>query len=173
MSAPLAPVVPGPTGHLEQDVQVFVGFMEGESDHLWNQAAWARAMAAYYGKKTASLLATATGLSSGYVRQLIATANAFPDPSDRAQDLSFSHHRVAAMTEEPMDWIDRAVSSGWSVQDLKDAIQDAKDPISEADQQARDRQALGRAVKRYNDRWAGVTREEAVLAFHAVQVAVP
>jgi hypothetical protein len=171
MSAQLAPVVPGPTGNLEQDVQVFVGFMEGESDNLWNQAAWARAMAAYYGKKTASLLATATGLSSGYVRQLIATANAFPDPSDRAQDLSFSHHRVAAMTEEPMDWIAQATSQGWSVQDLKDAIQDAKDPISEADQQARDRQALERAVRRYNTRWAAPLREEAVLTFQPVRAA--
>jgi len=154
-----------PTGVYEQDLAVFIAFDEQEEAALWDKAAWARAMTARYGRETARMLARDTGHSAYYVRCLIATAHAFPDPADRAADLSFSHHRVAAFTDDPAAWIDRAAAEQWSVADLREAIRAARDPVAAdaAAEQARAR--LERAVERFNRLYAGVAGVRATLAW--------
>jgi hypothetical protein len=103
---------------------------------------------------TATLLAGDTGFSAGYVRQLIATARAFPTPADRTAKLSFSHHRVAATTTDPAQWI-TAAAHQWSVDDLRCAIRAPRDAIADADQARRAAARLVRAADRYNARSAG------------------
>jgi len=94
---------------LETFISRFIDLREQESETLWQQAALAREMTGVFGRRTASIIASEVGLSASYVRQLIALASAFPDETMRAQDLSFTHHRLAAMTEAPQGWIERAV----------------------------------------------------------------
>ena len=107
------------------DVQRFIALMDHESASLWAQAEHAREMKVRYGRETARNLSTEVGCSQGYIRELIGTANVFPDPAERAQDLSFSHHRIAAFTDEPDRWLGMAVAQQWSVQDLREAGQAA------------------------------------------------
>lgn len=152
----------------EADLARFIDLMEREQETLWDQAETAMAMTAAYGRKTATMLASDVGVSASYVRQLVATAKAFPDPASRAQDLSFSHHRICAMTDDPAGWLERAVENGWSHRELRLAIRDARDRIAEAEEARRARERIVQAVRKYNERWRDVTGDRAVLTFEAV-----
>ena len=125
-------------------------------------------MAGRYGRQTARMIAAGPGVSERSVRQLVATVKAFPAPEDRAQDLSFSHHRIAAMTEEAAQWLDTAVDHKLSVDELRDAIRGAGDPVAAADETERAEKRVSHAVERYNERWSLVTGRRAVLSFVAV-----
>lgn len=125
-----------PAPSYESDLAVFMQLLEGERENLWAQADWALHMTATYGRKTAKTLAADSGLSASYVRQLVATAKVFPDDS-RAQDLRFTHHRMAAMTTEPEMWLQHAMAEAMSVKELRQAITASRDRISEAEQARR------------------------------------
>jgi hypothetical protein len=103
-------------------------------------------------RKPARWLADATGVSAGYVRSLIAVAQAFPDPATRAADLSFSHHLTltAFLTDGPAGWPETAVAHQWSVREFRQAIRGAADPIADAERARRAAEAPVRAVERYN-----------------------
>lgn len=152
----------------EADLAIFIQLREQEESALWAQADWAMNMAGRYGRHTARMIAAGVGLSEGYIRQLIATAKAFPEPDTRAEDLSFSHHRIAAMTEDPAQWLDTAVDHQLSVDELREAIRDAADPIAEADETERAEKRVARAVDRYNEQWSLITGRRAVLSFERV-----
>ncbi len=156
----------------EADLAIFVQLREQEESALWAQADWAMNMAGRYGRHTARMIAAGVGLSEGYIRQLIATAKAFPEPENRAEDLSFSHHRIAGMTEDPAKWLDTAVDHQLSVDELREAIRDAADPIAEADETERAEKRVANAVERYNERWSLITGRRAVLSFERVGGAV-
>jgi hypothetical protein len=79
-------------------------------------------------------LASATGLSAGYVRSLIVVAQAFPDPAARAGDPSFSNLLTAALTADPAGWLQAAVDQQWSVRELRLAIRGVANPIADAEQ---------------------------------------
>lgn len=68
------------------------------------------------------------GCSPAQVRELAKTWRAFPTEESRARDLSFMHHRLAAGTENPAWWIDRAVANGWSTRRLREEIRAAQGP---------------------------------------------
>lgn len=89
---------------------------------LWAQADLAYAIAVERGRRTATLLFEATGLSKPYIRQIINVAETFP-PAKRDPRLTFSHFRVAAPTAEPYRWIERAAEGGWSVKRLSQEIE--------------------------------------------------
>lgn len=152
----------------EADLAIFVQLREQEQESLWAQAEWAAAMTQRWGRDTAKMVAGNVGLSAGYVRQLVATANTFPDPDLRAADLDFSHHRIAAMTDDPDYWIQVAVDHQLSVEEMRQAIRDAKDPVAESDEAERAAQRVTQAVSRYNDQWALLTGRRALLTFVAV-----
>lgn len=46
---------------------------------------------------------------------------AFP-PSERVLDLSLAHHYVAATTDEPKKWLDKAAKKAWSVRDFMEEV---------------------------------------------------
>ena len=148
----------------EADLAVFLQLLEGERDNLWAQADWALHMTATYGRKTAKMLATDSGLSAAYVRQIVATAKAFPEEK-RAADLSFSVHKVAAMTEQPEVWLQRAVAEQLSVKELGQAISDSRDRISEADEARRAAERLIQAAKKFNERYAQIAGQQVVVTW--------
>ena len=150
-----------------EDVSVFQQLLEHETDSLWAQAEHARRMAARHGRHTARALAGEVGLSAGYIRQLIATADAFPDPATRAQDFSFSHHRICAQTADPAHWLALAVAHQWSVDDLRHAIRDARDPVARDTAARRAAERLQRAVNRFNTDYAPVLGQRVDLLWSA------
>lgn len=91
------------------------------ADALWEQADAAFALRSLWRSKTASELAAANGLSPSYIRQLIRTADAFP-LNIRRRDLSFTHHKLAAMTDAPARWLALAAANGWSKREMAEAI---------------------------------------------------
>lgn len=153
-----------PNATYEADLAVFLQLVENERDNLWAEADWALHMTATYGRKTATMLATDAGLSAAYVRQLVATAKAFPEDT-RAKDISFSHHKIAAMTENPEVWLQRAVADQLSVKELQQAITDNRDRLSEAEEARRAAERLVQAAKKFNERFAQIAGQEAVLTW--------
>lgn len=71
---------------------------------------------------TVAELARASGLSPAEIRELAKTCQAFPDPEHREPSLSFYHHRIAANTDNPHEWIKKAKEAGWSTRDFKAAV---------------------------------------------------
>ena len=151
----------------EADLAVFLQLLEVERDNLWAQADWALHMTATYGRKTAQMVATDSGLSSAYVRQLVATAKAFPEGT-RAADLSFTHHKIAAFTEDPEKWIQQAVEEDLSVKELKQAVTDKQDRISEAEEARRAAERLVQAARKFNERYAQIAGERVILQWEEI-----
>jgi hypothetical protein len=73
--------------------------------------------------------------SARFVNNMVRTFSVFPDPDSRAQDLSYSHHQVAAHTDDPVYWLDKACAEAWSVREMSKAVkgQQVKDELREAD----------------------------------------
>ena len=153
------------TADFQADIARFTTLMEKEQETQWQQAELALAMAARYGRKTASMVASEVGVSAGYVRHLIATAKAFPTDGTRAKDLSFSHHRIAAVSKDPQTWIERSIEGGYSVEQLREAIRSSRDRIAQADGARRFEERLLRLVEEYNRDYTSITGFVAKLAF--------
>ena len=155
-----------PTGDLETDCAIFVTLIETESDVIWSQATWAARMKTVYRDATARLLSATSGKSPGYIRQLIRTALAFP-AEERAQDLSFSHHRLCATTEDPLGWLTQAVANGWSCRELESRINDAaeSDTVTLFTQAEKAASTLEADVRYFNDHWAATLGRRVVLSW--------
>ena len=99
----------------------FIDARVGSDTAIWRQAAIA------YILKEKLCVATKTisgdvGFSPRYITNLAKAFGAFPEESDRALDLSFSHHLVAATTDNPKYWIDQSTENAYSVRELSRAI---------------------------------------------------
>lgn len=154
----------------ESDLQVFINLVQQGEATLWAQAAWAMEMTGKYGRKTAKMLAVDTGLSASYVRQIVATAKAFPEPESRAQDLSFTHHRMAAMTEDPERWLTAATEKELSIAELRREINDTKDRVALDEQARRAAERLRQSVLKFNEVYGPILGERAVLEWEAVEL---
>lgn len=80
-------------------------------------------------------MASASGRSVSYLSNLKSVSAAFP-PETRAQDQSWSLHRLCARTDDPQVWLERAVSEGFSVRELREALVEAGE-IKERDKPAK------------------------------------
>lgn len=71
-------------------------------------------------------IASQIGKSSSYVRQRLITYRAFPEEDERAKDLSWTHHRIAAMAthdgKTPAELLDEAVANQYSTREMLRAI---------------------------------------------------
>jgi hypothetical protein len=72
--------------------------------------------------------ASETGYSEESLRGFQWVASRIP-ASVRRLTLSWSHHQVAAGSEDPKTWLDTAEASGWTVKELRHAI---KPPVPKA-----------------------------------------
>ena len=101
---------------------------------LFNQAMIAYVLKEHLGA-TAKQVASDVAYSARYVNILVKTYSAFPTEDSRAVDLSFSHHQIAAHTEQPEYWLNLAVENGWSVRELAREIRGLKesDEVLEAE----------------------------------------
>ena len=102
---------------------------------------------------TARKLASDMGCSASHVRRLAKTYAEFPSAESRwhGPGSSFTHHRLAAETKEPAEWLQKAMDHEWSVRDMADAIKLSKaaDPVEQAYAQAE------RVIQRLRRTWHG------------------
>ncbi|MCR4426265.1 MAG: HNH endonuclease [Firmicutes bacterium] len=110
---------------LEEIYQRVATEMEDQDDSRWEMGRLLAYLLRVRRLKSASI-ASALGCSSAQVREIAKTFEAFPEEHLRAKDLSWYHHRLAAKTDAPADWIDKAVTNGWSTRELGDAIKREK-----------------------------------------------
>ena len=111
----------------DQLIQELVEAKKSRDGATWTEAAIAYLLRTRM-QVPAKQIASDTGYSGRYVSLLVKTFGSFPEESDRATDLTFSHHQIAAQTSEPSWWIDQACANGWSVRDMKKAIKGESDP---------------------------------------------
>jgi hypothetical protein len=110
-------------------------------------------------------VATDVGRGAAYVRDLVRTLRAFPEPEQRVPLLTFTHHKYAAATDNPGAWIAQAEAGAWSTRDMQAALRaaNATDPFAE-------RQAQGeRALQRLRRWWEDAAPEERQAFFPAIQ----
>ncbi len=106
---------------LEEVLQAYCSYSEVEETAIWEKAAILTAMvdAGLRIKTISSLI----GCSPASIRERVRTYRAFPDPSMRAIDKSFTHHRIASKTTDPVKWIDMTCELDLSTRQLQEAIE--------------------------------------------------
>jgi hypothetical protein len=106
--------------HLDDFVQLFMDLYAQEQDDLWG---WADATVAYSLRFRGALkqLASSVPRSLKTLESYRHTALTFP-PDQRILDIQFSIHRIAAYTDHPQEWLQRAADNQWSAKQLKEAI---------------------------------------------------
>ena len=153
----------------EDDLALFQELLEREEETHWEQAQVAALMEAKYGEHTAKAVAGDTGLSASYVRMLTATYKAFPTDESRVPDLSFSHHRIAAVTADPARWIRAAADNDWSCGDLRKAIAETKDRMDEFARARKAEDQIVRAARKYNEQFSRLTGKTVTVLWNAAQ----
>ncbi len=71
--------------------------------------------------------------SVSQIKVLIRTYKAFPREDMRVPELTWYHHRLAAHTDKPQEWITKAVENEWSTREMSQAIKEESSSEGEAD----------------------------------------
>ncbi|KUG05271.1 hypothetical protein ASZ90_017344 [hydrocarbon metagenome] len=108
-------------GHsLDEVLQAYFSYVEITETTLWERAAILSGMLESGIKQ--KTLSSLVGCSPATIREQVRTYRAFPEETVRAQDMSFTVHRIASKTQEPQKWIDKACINGYSTRQLEEAI---------------------------------------------------
>ncbi len=108
-------------GHsLDEVLQAYFSYVEITETTLWERAAILSGLLES-GLKQKNL-SSLVGCSPATIREQVRTYRAFPEESMRAQDMSFTIHRIASKTQKPEKWIDSACINGYSTRQLEEAI---------------------------------------------------
>ena len=83
----------------------------------------------------AGQLASETNCSTQHIRDLSKTFGAFPEESERVAELTWTHHKLAARTEEPQKWIQLAAERNLSTREFQKILKGeaVKDELREAE----------------------------------------
>ncbi|MEW6772176.1 MAG: HNH endonuclease [Bacillota bacterium] len=120
----------------EEILQLLLSLEEAQDDCKWHQGEILASLAECGVSQRA--VASEIGKSSSYVRERIKTWRAFPEEGTRVRELSWQHHRIAAKTDDPQNWIAKAADNGWSTRDLERAIKEARNPNSALTQEEKE-----------------------------------
>ncbi|MEW6228061.1 MAG: hypothetical protein AB1700_08250 [Bacillota bacterium] len=120
----------------EEILQLLLSLEEAQDECKWQQGEVLAALAECGVSQKA--VASEIGKSASYVRERIRTWRAFPEEGTRVRDLSWQHHRIAAKTDDPQNWIAKAADNGWSTRDLEQAIKEARSPNSAVTQEEKE-----------------------------------
>lgn len=106
---------------LEELLQAYINILEEVDDTHWQRGEILVVLIDGMGQKP-SWIASQVGTSAAQIRELAKTYRAFPDEANRVKDLSWFHHRLAANTDNPSLWIQRAIENGWSTRQMREQI---------------------------------------------------
>ncbi len=110
---------------LETVIQLCVDAIQDEEDAVWRLAAGVVVLKEGLKMKTGQV-SEAIGKSPAEIRVLVDTFLAFPKEEMRVPDKSFTHHRYAAKTDNPVEWLEKAVDEDWSTRQLDKEIKKSK-----------------------------------------------
>lgn len=92
-----------------------------EAERIWDQASIIYVLRTRMQVKAGDI-ASEMNCSSTYVNDLARAFGAFPEPSDRSLELTFTHHKIASKSEDPQYWLAEAEANQWSCKQLQEAI---------------------------------------------------
>ncbi len=105
---------------LEDVLQAYFSYEEIGEQAIWGKAEILAGMVdAGWKVKTISSL---VGCSPATIRERVRTYKAFPDVNNRALDKTFTHHRIAAKTDNPLQWIQKVCEEDWSTRQLEEVV---------------------------------------------------
>ncbi len=105
---------------------------ESLEDHLWYLGSIAASLTRKYGDRSIPEFAHAVNYSARRVWEMAATYKAW-EQRDRAHDLSFKHHTIAARAEDPDAAIDKALThepGPMSTRELEQALRKEEEPAN-------------------------------------------
>lgn len=114
------------TLNFDESIEVFQVYKSAEKHSQWKQAEIAHHVSTkskVWGESSLKTFAESVGIGYEYARLLSKTFEAFQNPSDRIDELSFSHHRTVAL-HSPNPVEDIRESGEWSVRQLESHIKD-------------------------------------------------
>ncbi|RJX18223.1 MAG: hypothetical protein C4570_07220 [Ammonifex sp.] len=120
----------------EEILQLLLSLEEAQDDCKWHQGEILASLVECGVSQRA--VASEIGKSASYVRERVKTWRAFPEEGTRVRELSWQHHRIAAKTDDPQDWIAKASDNGWSTRDFERAIKEARNPSSALTQEEKE-----------------------------------
>lgn len=82
----------------------------------------ALSLAKRYGENSIQRFSEEIGLKPTTVAQYRWVAKSFPELKSYSEGLSFSYYRLAAGTNNPQGWIDKAIDNNWNVTQLEKKI---------------------------------------------------
>lgn len=115
---------------LEELIQAYITLEEQERDCKWTKGQLLDAMLNAGAK--AKWIAAQVGTSAAQIRELVKVYRAFPEEGMRIPELSWYHHRVAANTDDPATWIEKAAEEQLSTRQLRKAILEEDEKKGEA-----------------------------------------
>jgi len=147
--------IPDRVQTLEEWAALLVAGAEHEKEGQWYQAEVAyRMIQQYQGAESIfNFIASLEGRSANTIRSWVAAYQAFPNESDRIPTLHFTHHCIAAISEDPSYWIAQAADNHWTTQELRVAIRRSKDGYNPAFERKVMEQQIQRQVEDYNALW--------------------
>jgi len=83
-------------------------------------------------------IASQVRASTSQIKVLVRTYRAFPEEAMRIAELTWYHHRLAAHTDNPAGWIDRAADESWSTREMSAATKKEMDPALAASEEDRE-----------------------------------
>jgi len=125
---PVPEILPEPVKYkevrsLEEIIQMYINLEERERECRWAKGQLLDLMVKMSVK--IGWIASQVGTSRAQIRELIKTYRAFPEEKDRNPELSWMHHRIAANSKSPKEWIDMAADKQLSTRQLKKAIKES------------------------------------------------
>jgi len=100
-------------------------FTELQDTIQWKKADFVLKVYARFGKEGLKTVASTTGLAVSSLYQMVKVANTFP-PDRRLRMLSWRHHVIAAYSDDPYSWLEKAHDEGWSTSELERNIARSK-----------------------------------------------
>jgi len=139
---------------LEDWLALLVQGAEHEREGQWFQAQVAYEMVKRFRSRDIfRIVASQQNRSADTIRSWVAAYQAFPEEQDRVPTLHFTHHCIAAMTDDPPYWIARAADEEMTTAQLRAAIRRERDGYSAAFEQKYMEQQIERQVAEYNALW--------------------
>lgn len=113
--------------------QELVNLRVDEADVLWKQGAIVYVLTEYGVK--AGQIASEMNCTARYVGDLRRTFEAFPDEESRVPELTWTHHCIAARTDDPRRWLVEAADRQLSTRELRLLLKGEKiiDELREAE----------------------------------------
>lgn len=141
---PMPETLPEQTKHeeihsLEEIIQMYINLEEQERECRWAKGQLLDVMVKMGAK--IGWIASQVGVSAAQIRELIKTYRAFPEEEDRNPELSWMHHRIAANSKNPKEWIDTAADEQLSTRQLRKAIKESVGETTAPEEEKEIRQA--------------------------------